>query len=121
MPNIKELESFAREATPGPWFVDEDPRPGMQWNRSIDTDHLHGHTVCFMTHSDGKFPKRDKATAEFIATCDPQTVLAFCEVVKAAINATDPNRPATENLNDWRALRRALSAFVEDGSHADQA
>lgn len=52
--------------TPGPWYVDQDERPGMQWNR-----HIHSQTadyaVCFMAHSDGKDPARDEANANLIA------------------------------------------------------
>jgi hypothetical protein len=114
MTPLLELEQSARAATPGPWFVDEDPRHGMSWNRSIDTDDGHGHTVCFMTHSDGKFPERDKATAEHIANCDPQTILALVEVAKAAKALAEGMAPlgAEERELFWN-LRRALTVFKE--------
>lgn len=51
--------------TPGPWFVDEDQRPDMEWNRHIYGPD--GLAVCFMAHSDGKDVARDEANAALIA------------------------------------------------------
>jgi len=49
----------------GPWTVDEDDRPGMEWNRDIlDVD---GNTVCFMAHSNGRAPDKDAAKARAVA------------------------------------------------------
>lgn len=101
--SLSALERAAREATPGPWYVDEDPRPGMSWNRSIDTDHKHGHSICMMTHSDGKHPARDRATADHIANCSPETILALVEIARAAKLYADHDR-----AQDWADLREAL-------------
>lgn len=52
--------------TPGPWWIDDDNRPGMSWNRNI----VHGtgeNRICFMAHSDNKAPERDAANAHLIA------------------------------------------------------
>lgn len=51
--------------TPGPWQVDHDDRPGMEWNRHINSGPAM--TVCFMAHSDGADPERDRANAYLIA------------------------------------------------------
>ena len=49
----------------GPWTVDEDDRPGMEWNRDIlDAD---GNTICFMAHSNGRAPDKDAAKARAVA------------------------------------------------------
>lgn len=64
-----------------PWAVDNDMRPGMEWNRHItDTRSL---TVCFMAHSDGEDPAGDEAKARLIAAAPDllvalQAVLAYC-------------------------------------------
>lgn len=45
--------------TPGPWFVSDDPRPDMGWNRHISTDPAGENRVCFMANGsrerDGEF------------------------------------------------------------------
>lgn len=115
MTKLVALETAARGATPGPWFVDEDTRPGMSWNRSIDTDEGHGHTVCFMTHSDGKFPERDKATADFIALANPSTVLALCEVARKAKALDDELRLVEFPRGLFAELRAALASLDLDG------
>lgn len=50
--------------TPGPWAVDDDNRPGMEWNRHIVSG---DNAICFMAHSDGKDPEQDEANARLIA------------------------------------------------------
>jgi hypothetical protein len=64
--------------TPGPWFVDEDDRPGMEWNRHIYSGPQLA--VCFMAHSDGKAPERDAANARLIAAA-PDLLEALQEVM----------------------------------------
>ena len=66
---------------PGPWFVDQDPRPGMQWNREIVADA--DHTICFMTHSDGHNLKRDKANARLVAAA-PELLEALQALLEEA-------------------------------------
>lgn len=107
MLKLSELETTALSATPGPWYVDEDPRPGMSWNRSIDTDHKHGHTVCMMTHSDGKNPERDRATADHIANCSPESILAMAAVVRAAKEVLESSK------DSWWPSQRSMAALRE--------
>ena len=52
--------------TPGPWGIDRDIRRGMEWNNHI-VDQRRGYAICFMAHSDGQAPERDKANAHLIA------------------------------------------------------
>jgi hypothetical protein len=58
-------ELLAKAAFPEPLYVDEDTRPGMQWNRHIYC--TAGTALCFMAHSGGKDPERDEARAALIA------------------------------------------------------
>jgi len=51
--------------TPGPWTVDPDDRPNMEWNNHIYA--ANGLAVCFMAHSDGKDVDADEANARLIA------------------------------------------------------
>jgi len=53
--------------TPGPWFVDEDSRPGMSWNRHIYTKTERATAICFMAHSNGRNEAGDRANARLIA------------------------------------------------------
>ena len=47
------------------WTVEQDDRPGMEWNRHIHSDP--STAVCFMAHSDGASPERDEANAALVA------------------------------------------------------
>jgi hypothetical protein len=88
---------MAAKHTPGPWSVQGDDRPGMQWNR-----HIHSSpnvAVCFMAHSDGKDNARDEANASLIAAAPEllealQEVVAFCERNGLQSDAYDTARAA---------------------------
>jgi hypothetical protein len=69
--------------TPGPWFVVDDERPGMAWNRHIHSDA--NNAVCFMAHSDGAAPARDAANARLIAAAP--MMYAALEVFKHAMES----------------------------------
>ena len=47
------LRELLDAATPGPWFVVEDERPGMEWNRHICWDEHGDHRVAFMASDAG--------------------------------------------------------------------
>lgn len=65
--------------TPGPWYVDEDMRPGMSWNRHIHSDR--NTTICFMAHSDGKAEEMDEANARLVAAApDLLEALKACQL-----------------------------------------
>lgn len=52
--------------TPGKWWINEDDRPGMSWNREI----VYGdgeNRICFLAHSDGATREHDEANAHLIA------------------------------------------------------
>lgn len=66
-------DALAAGPTPGPWLVDQDPRPGMRWNRSISTEDG-ANWLCTMMHSGGKAPQMDEANADLIAACHPETM-----------------------------------------------
>lgn len=61
-----------------PWRIDEDQRPGMNWNRHILD--VRGHAVCFMAHSDGKDPEGDLARARLLAAA-PDLLAALDEML----------------------------------------
>ena len=87
MLDLEELSRLASAATPGPWHVDQDPRPGMEWNRSIACDPDGDSWVCIMCHSGGKDDARDEATAAYIASCSPDRILKLVEIARAATSA----------------------------------
>ena len=60
--------------TPGPWSVDEDTRPGMEWNRHIQGSD--GLTVCFMAISGGNDHERDEANALLVSAA-PELLAAL--------------------------------------------
>ena len=60
--------------SPGPWTVDGDDRPGMQWNNQILN--TRGHAVCFMAHSGGKYLNVDLQNANLIAAA-PELLAAL--------------------------------------------
>ena len=43
------LRKLLDEATKGPWFLDEDPREGMEWNIHIMSSDVN--RVCFMSNT----------------------------------------------------------------------
>ena len=79
---LASLREKAEKATLGPWVVDPDTRPGMEWNNHIVTEA--GFRVCFMAHSGAA---DNEATAAHIAAFNPETALALLDVVEAARHA----------------------------------
>jgi len=53
--------------TPGPWVVDPDDRPDMEWNNHIISA-THPHlTICFMSHDGDGINEHGEANARLIA------------------------------------------------------
>lgn len=93
---------------PGPWHVDHDRRPGMEWNRHI----YHGDdlAICFMAHSGGEDPRRDEATAAYIAACHPENLRALL----ARLDERDAEvESANKRAEYWKAEHLAGNAEVE--------
>jgi hypothetical protein len=89
--NLAELKAVALAATPGPWHVEDDDRPGMSWNRHIMS--APNKAVCFMAHSNGRDDARDNSTARHIAAFNPEVALKLITAVEAA-------RPAMEAMEE---------------------
>lgn len=89
------IEVAAMAHTPGPWRVDIDPRPGMEWNREVVADGL---TICFMAHSNLRAPERDEANACLVAAAPD--LLAACRLALDAFERND--------CIDWNTLRVAI-------------
>lgn len=105
----------------GPWTVDEDDRPGMEWNRDIlDVD---GNTVCFMAHSNGRAPDKDAAKARAVAAlpdlmnenkrlrlAEPKFIAAMemCGVSEATQGAV---------MACWKAKMENISPNRDEGNH----
>lgn len=53
--------------TPGPWTIDNDHRPGMEYNRHILQRDDPNMRIAFMAHDNGRNPKKDLANARLIA------------------------------------------------------
>ncbi len=109
--NLTAIKAAALTATAGPWVVDNDDRPGMSWNRNIVRADDPNIAICFMTHSNGKSPSRDKATADLIAACSPGVVLALIAAVEAAKAVAYSNGFDAAYPDKLSALRAALEPF----------
>lgn len=99
--------------TPGPWWVNEDSRPGMAWNREI----VHGdgsNRICFMAHSDGRTPKCDRANALLIAA-GPQLYAAL----NALVEWCGPETAGADS-DLGRALADAIAALREARGTVDE-
>lgn len=86
------------------WFVSEDTRPGMAWNRHIMRDD--NTAVCFMAHSGGRDPRRDAAQAKLIAQA-PTMLALLCELI-------DIEGPCPGNA-EWAGKVRAVIAAATGG------
>lgn len=72
--NFKQLRTLAQEATPGPWRLQD----GCSWRR-IGTKFGDGDVLRPTKNPHDGWPDLDgrRATMEYIAACDPQTVLTL--------------------------------------------
>lgn len=57
----------ATKHTPGPWVIDRDDRPDMEWNNHIVQAARPHIAICFMTHSGKKDNSEAEANASLIA------------------------------------------------------
>lgn len=90
--------------TPGPWHVDPDPRPDMEWNNHIYG--ADGMAVCFMAHSDGKDDERDEANARLIAAA-PDLLSALEAVEQAYSNRHSPQHRTACLMQAQAAIKKA--------------
>jgi len=97
--------SVKRQAmpTPGPWLVDEDQRPGMQWNRHILS--ADSAAICFMAH--GRSAAADAANARLIAAA-PDLFDVVQALVLAQQQGSDPALMVAEDSPLMDAARDAL-------------
>lgn len=104
---------MSAQHTPGPWKIDPDKRPGMEWNRHIDAEGL---TICFMSNSNGMHPERDLANARLIAAA-PELLEALDRI---AMIYENPEPPSLHELSarayDMRCIARAAIAKAKGGN-----
>jgi hypothetical protein len=103
MIDLEAIKRHAQAATPGPWTAKMYSEP--QWAIN-GRGEFHFIAVTSQGH--------DQENAKHIAACDPQTVLALCAVVDAALRMSDEKGMACDcGIYDeqWIALRRALEPF----------
>lgn len=79
---LPELKRLMDAATKGPWFIERDDRPNMEWNNHI-LEEKGGTTVCFMAHSGNEDNSRHENAAELIAYLVNHAP-AIAELVEAA-------------------------------------
>lgn len=72
---VERLERLAEKATPGPWKVQDD----FDWAFAAAKDDA-PIGECY-----GKTAKRAQRNADFIAACDPQTILTLCTAVRTQL------------------------------------
>lgn len=99
------LEELRKAATPGPWAVDGDDRPGMEWNNHIVQANS-SHTICFMTH-DPRDNSGQQAAAELIAFL-ANNADAILELVRAA----------EDQCHNYRAVRGLHDALAKLNGNA---
>jgi hypothetical protein len=128
--DVRAIEAaLAMGPTPGEWFVDQDDRPGMEWNRSINSGP--NTTVCFMAHSNGADDRRDEATAALIAACSPDVMRRLLderrEILEALMFYATGSHFARSAPDAWETVSgepqsywcdEAGTATVEDGAIA---
>lgn len=73
---------------PGPWAIDRDDRPGMEWNNHIVACVKPDMAICFMTNSYGDDNSEAEANARLIAAA-PDLLEALQGVLRVADRATD--------------------------------
>jgi len=84
---LPELKRLMDAATKGPWFIERDDRPNMEWNNHI-LEEKGGTTVCFMAHSGYEDNSRHENAAELIAYLVNRAP-AIAELVEAAEKANE--------------------------------
>ena len=108
-------------ATEGPWSVDPDDRPDMEWNNHVVMENMPNHTVCFMTH-DPKDNSEQEAAAQLIAeyrTLCPElankliTAIGYLTEIKDHERKTFPY--SYRRSESWKIACKAL-AELEDES-----
>lgn len=80
------------EHTPGPWAVDPDDRPGMEWNNHIVQQASPHIAICFMTHSGKRDNSEAEANARLIASA-PELLAALDLLVKDVADYEAWQRP----------------------------
>ena len=97
------LEALAEKATPRPWVIDNDHRPGMAWNRHIFQDGTEN-AICFMSH--GKSPEADLAKARLIVML-ANTADALLRLVRAVTPYQTPEHRNCEVCAALEELNRS--------------
>lgn len=101
---LTKLEELKEKATKGPWSVDPDDRPDMEWNNHIvqvGTDN----TICFMAH-DPRDNSGQQAAAELIVYLVNHAE-ALRDLVAAAERALNHAEFLDEANKETDALTRA--------------
>lgn len=95
---VTRLRELAAKATPGPWRVDYDRRPGGAHQILFGR----GLTLVFMSTSSDETDDSSDHDAAFIAACDPQTIISLCDAL-AAQEALDADAQRGQALIDGLA------------------
>jgi hypothetical protein len=100
------LRTIAEAATPGPWERDGDTVRG--WKRYMFSDGTDGFEI---VPSAGAFQSNEDA--EFIATFDPETVLALLDVAEALAAVDRWERSVVGEVNDFTSLIRIVRPALD--------
>lgn len=87
---------------PGPWQVDHDDRPGMEWNTHIVSAPRPHLTVCFMAHGGKNDNSEGEANAKLIAAA-PELL----EALRLVTSQHQSGLPIPEN--QWNIARAAIA------------
>lgn len=99
--------------TPGPWAVDPDDRPDMEWNNQVV--HANG-TICFMAHDGPKRQAEFDANARLIAQApallvEHEATLGDLALLRMAVEAGDPKKQLLFRIDD--AIRRTKTIVAK--------
>lgn len=125
MIDLDVIEQGANGATPGPWEWSDWSGVWMLQSKSeIETEYgefgsvLASYPACVLMGDPRDNYNQIDHNAEYIASCDPQTVLALVQVVRAALLVDDslieelePWAPDDEHKYPEAALHHALKPF----------
>ena len=93
---MTDLRKLLDEATKGPWFLDEDPREGMEWNIHIMSSDVN--RVCFMSNTGSAEDNHANAL-----------LIAMAPDLAAALLKAEEALAFYEDANNW-SLNSALDA-----------
>lgn len=110
-----EIEKLLAEVTPGPWFYNDDPRDGMEWN--IHIHHTDEDRICFMSNMGESRVDEVEANARLIAVA-PDLAAEVVRLRKALEEIVEPTAAMEDRLEDGERLDELMAiALAHDAAY----